>query len=303
MRIMSNISALFAVNAAKDWSKAPPEPCAASRKDFASPAPPMMPQDWPFRKKLRAQVRGLDQAVRMPRTASPCCRRPKGGLNETHALLQRMRQLSVQAANDTLTLQDRTYLQQEIDQLKEQITLISSTTQFNRKQLLSGDASVLWSTDSPHIRVFVDGSLRSRDAFGQNVVGEGNFRLSITPTAGEGEVQKTNIFYLKHGTVSENVQFSPESGAFSGLGNLRSSTSSTATTGWRPGRFPSGASPTTKPTARKQPPLRRTSGCSALRPAPCRTSFPTANTRYALRTKCRSWRTSGENPEACRERT
>lgn len=222
MRIMSNISALFAVNAAKGLEQSSARAMRRLAEGLRITSSADDAAGLAISEKLRAQVRGLDQAVRNAQDGVSLLQTAEGGLNETHALLQRMRQLSVQAANDTLTLQDRTYLQQEIDQLKEQITLISSTTQFNRKQLLSGNASVLWSTDSPHIRVFVDGSLRSRDAFGQNVVGEGNFRLSITPTAGEGEVQKTNIFYLKHGTVSENVQFSPESGAFSGLGNLRS---------------------------------------------------------------------------------
>lgn len=222
MRIMSNLSALLAVNTAKALEHSSAKAMrrlanglriGTSSDDAAGMA---------ISEKLRAQVRGLDQAVRNSQDGVSLLQTAEGGLNETHALLQRIRELSVQAANDTLTLQDRSYIQQEVEQLKEQIDLIASTTQFNRKRLLSGDASVLWSTDSAHIKVFVDGSLRSKDMFGQTVVNEGNFQLRITPTAGEGQVQKTNIFYLKHGTVSENVQFSPESGAFSGLRSLQS---------------------------------------------------------------------------------
>ena len=48
----------------------------------------------------------------------------EGALNETHSILQRMRELSVQTANDTLTQQDRRYIQDEIDQLREEITIL-----------------------------------------------------------------------------------------------------------------------------------------------------------------------------------
>jgi flagellin len=54
-----------------------------------------------------------------------------------------MRGASVQAANDTLTQQDRAYIQLEIDQLREEVTRIGNTTQFNKKKLLDGSAEGL----------------------------------------------------------------------------------------------------------------------------------------------------------------
>ena len=82
--------------------------------------------------KMRAQIRGLDRAVANSQDGISMIQTAEGALNETHSILQRMRELSVQAANDTLTQQDRGYIQLEIDQLREEITRIGNTTQFNK---------------------------------------------------------------------------------------------------------------------------------------------------------------------------
>jgi flagellin len=63
----------------------------------------------------------------------------EGALNEVHAILQRLRELAVQAANDHLTDEDRAQIQKEVDALLAQIDYIGETTQFNTKKLLSGD--------------------------------------------------------------------------------------------------------------------------------------------------------------------
>ncbi len=222
MRIMTNISALLAVNSAKALERSSAKAMRRLAEGLRIGTSADDAAGLAISEKLRAQIRGLDQAARNAQDGVSMLQTAEGALQETHSLLQRMRELSVQAANDTLTMQDRSHIQLEIDQLKDEISRIATTTQFNRKRLLSGDASLLWSTDSTQVKVFVDGSLSSRDIFGQAVVKDGNYRLSISPTAGEGEVQKTNIFYLKHGTLSENVQFSPYSGAYSGINSLTS---------------------------------------------------------------------------------
>ena len=72
--------------------------------------------------KMRAQIRGLDRAVANSQDGISMIQTAEGALNETHSILQRMRELSVQSANDTLTQQDRSYIQLEIDQLREKIT-------------------------------------------------------------------------------------------------------------------------------------------------------------------------------------
>jgi len=91
--------------------------------------------------KMRAQIRGLDQATRNAQDGISLIQTAEGALNETHSILQRMRELSVQASNDTTTDSDRTELQKEIAQLKEEIDRISNTTEFNTKKLLNGDLS------------------------------------------------------------------------------------------------------------------------------------------------------------------
>ena len=86
--------------------------------------------------KMRAQVRGLDQAQRNSQDAISMIQTGEGALNETHAILQRMRELAVQSSNDTNTADDRAEIQLEVDDLIEEIDRIATTTQFNGMNLL-----------------------------------------------------------------------------------------------------------------------------------------------------------------------
>ncbi|PAB60117.1 flagellin N-terminal helical domain-containing protein [Anaeromicrobium sediminis] len=88
--------------------------------------------------KMSAQIRGLDQASRNAQDGISLVQTAEGALSETEAILQRMRELSVQASNDTNTADDREAMQEEIDQLSEEINRISDTTEFNTKKLLNG---------------------------------------------------------------------------------------------------------------------------------------------------------------------
>jgi flagellin-like hook-associated protein FlgL len=144
--------------------------------------------------KMRAQVRGLDRAVANSQDGISMIQTAEGALNETHSILQRMRELAVQAANDTLTQQDRSYIQLEIDQLREEIDRIANTTQFNKKKLLDGSADALWSTDLLGVRVTINGSLSSSDPFGQAEKFEGNFKITAAAVeTGQNQVLKSNI--------------------------------------------------------------------------------------------------------------
>lgn len=90
--------------------------------------------------KMRAQIRGLDQASRNSQDTISLIQTAEGALNETHSILQRMRELSVQSANDTNTDDDRKELQNEVKQLISEIDRIGNTTEFNTKKLLDGSA-------------------------------------------------------------------------------------------------------------------------------------------------------------------
>ena len=144
--------------------------------------------------KMRSQIRGLDQATRNAQDGISLIQTAEGALNETHSILQRMRELSVQAANDTYTSEDRSNIQAEIDQLTSEIDRIAGTTQFNGKNLLDGSTSALVSTDKLTTKVFMRDGLRVLDQFGQKAPGGGNYKLDITAEAGVNQVQKSDIF-------------------------------------------------------------------------------------------------------------
>ncbi len=88
--------------------------------------------------KMRAQIRGLDQASRNAQDAISLIQTAEGGLNETHSILQRMRELATQAASDTNVDIDREEIQKEINQLTSEINRIGNTTEFNTMKLLNG---------------------------------------------------------------------------------------------------------------------------------------------------------------------
>lgn len=91
--------------------------------------------------KMRAQIRGLDQAQRNAQDGISLIQTAEGALTETHSILQRMRELAVQSSNDTNTNSDRGELQKEFVQLIEELDRIGNTTEFNTKKLLNGDLS------------------------------------------------------------------------------------------------------------------------------------------------------------------
>ena len=102
--------------------------------------------------KMRAQVRGLDQASRNAQDGISLISTAEGALNETHSILQRMRELSVQSANDTSTSSDRSEMQKEVVQLKSEVDRIGNTTEFNTKTLLDGGVGVSLSSSVAELK-------------------------------------------------------------------------------------------------------------------------------------------------------
>ncbi|GAB0058800.1 Flagellin [Candidatus Magnetaquicoccaceae bacterium FCR-1] len=88
--------------------------------------------------RMTAQIRGLNQAIRNANDGISMMQVAEGALDETTNALQRIRELSVEAANDTMTATDRTALQKEINQLLSEIDRIATQTEFNNQVLLSG---------------------------------------------------------------------------------------------------------------------------------------------------------------------
>lgn len=88
--------------------------------------------------KMRGQVRGLERASTNSQDGISLIQTAEGALTETHSILQRMRELAVQAASDTNTDDDREQIQNEINQLTNEVDRIATTTEFNTKKLLDG---------------------------------------------------------------------------------------------------------------------------------------------------------------------
>jgi len=91
--------------------------------------------------KMRAQIRGLEQATRNAQDGVSLIQTAEGGTQEIHSMLQRMRELAVQAASETLTDDDRALLNEEFEQLSKEITRIAAEKEFNKQKLLDGTAT------------------------------------------------------------------------------------------------------------------------------------------------------------------
>ena len=98
--------------------------------------------------KLRAQIRGLAQAQRNAQDGISMIQTGEGAMNETTSMLQRMRELAVQASNDTLSSSDRTSINTELQQLQQEINGVASRTKFNGQGLLSGSMVTTQSASS-----------------------------------------------------------------------------------------------------------------------------------------------------------
>lgn len=134
--------------------------------------------------KMRAQIAGLGRASDNASDAIAAIRIADGALNETSSILQRMRELSVQAANDTNSLEDREAIQQEIEALKEEVDRISRDTEYNEMPMLDGSLSA---------RVYADhvDRISTTDA-----VKAGMYQLKVTDAATQAEVTGNNTTAL-----------------------------------------------------------------------------------------------------------
>lgn len=92
--------------------------------------------------KMRAQIKGLNMASKNAQDGISLIQTAEGALNETHSILQRMRELAVQSNNGTNSDSDRAELQKEVSQLISEIDRVSTDTEFNTKKILNGDMGI-----------------------------------------------------------------------------------------------------------------------------------------------------------------
>ncbi|MDD4390564.1 MAG: flagellin [Eubacteriales bacterium] len=159
--------------------------------------------------KMRSQIRGLDTASRNANDGISLIQTAEGALNETHSILQRMKELAVQAANDTNTASDRAEMQKEINQLTKEIDRISTDTEFNTRKLLNGElgatATAAGTTNLTDVGVVGDvvsgtytATISAQQAEGTEGIGlaytaavtlkEGSYTIEVTGTADDAAV-------------------------------------------------------------------------------------------------------------------
>ena len=114
--------------------------------------------------KMRGQIRGLNQASRNAQDGISLIQTAEGALDETHAILQRMRELAVQAGNDTNVSTDRAAINTEIQALATEISRISSTTEFNTQKLLDGSVATMKLQVGANENQMIEVTLESMDA-------------------------------------------------------------------------------------------------------------------------------------------
>lgn len=156
--------------------------------------------------KMRGQIRGLNQASRNAQDAISLVQTAEGAANEMHAIVQRMRQLSVQSASDTYVNEDRTAFQNEIDELVKEVDRIASTTEFNGMTLLDGSFA------SSNVSQAVISDLTSKlPAYLDDAIGmiEPNYSMSI------GGPRNLSITYYSDSSSSTGASMGTSDGGAS----------------------------------------------------------------------------------------
>ncbi len=144
--------------------------------------------------KLRGQISGLAKAATNSQDAISMLQTAEGAMGSMTSMVQRIRELAVQAGDPAYTSNDRAMLQLEVDQLKQEIDRVSSSTEFNTKKLLNGDAAALWSASNGDIEAIIKGA-----------AAEGNYKISYDVDPGKNSVYKSNIMRLGEGEMSYDI--------------------------------------------------------------------------------------------------
>lgn len=150
--------------------------------------------------KMRAQIRGLDQASRNASDGTSVLDTVDGALNEVTSMIQRMRELCVQAANGVYTDSELDSLNSEVTSLRSEIDRIATSTEFNTKSLLDGSQDAKVYADSDNIDDFSRAEVSSS-------VPEGNYAFTVTSPATRAEMEigvSVSSLVGKNGVLSVN---------------------------------------------------------------------------------------------------
>lgn len=146
--------------------------------------------------KMKTQIAGLEQASRNAADGISVIQTAEGAISEVGSMLQRMRELSVQAANGTNTEEDRDAIQQEINQLKEEIQRVSDNTEFNTKILLNGNIDRKSYSDNSKVRVIGMSDTVPEETY--------TITVNTAPEKAEVEVEPYDATTLQSGKLTIN---------------------------------------------------------------------------------------------------
>lgn len=134
--------------------------------------------------RMNSQIRGLERAVTNANDGISLIQTAEGALNEIHSILARMRELSVQAANEIYAEEDKDAMQDEIAQLQDEIDRIAETTDFNGRKLLNGELNKKGYVDVESLEIVEIGGDIEPNVYGLSITGVGTQATSsITPPA------------------------------------------------------------------------------------------------------------------------
>ncbi|MCM1112356.1 MAG: hypothetical protein NC399_03775 [Muribaculum sp.] len=153
MRINYNVSAMLSNNALANNDNALSKSLERLSSGLKINHAKDNPAGLAMAKRMNAQIRGLDAANQNAGDGVSVIETADGALTEVAAMLQRMNELSVKSANGTMTPEDRETIQSEVAQLKEEITRVSETTEFNGQKLLNGEFASRGFTNDNDVKV------------------------------------------------------------------------------------------------------------------------------------------------------
>jgi flagellin len=185
MRINHNISALKANNMLNRTNKSLDKSLEKLSSGFRINKAADDAAGMAISQKMKTQIAGLEQASRNASDGISIIQTAEGALNEVNSMLQRMRELSVQASNGTNTIADRKSIQAEIDQLKSEIQRISDTTEFNTKTLLDGSIDRQSFTNNPNVQLVSV----------SDTVKNANYTIDITQRAEQAKINSTAVTF------------------------------------------------------------------------------------------------------------
>lgn len=157
--------------------------------------------------KMRSQIRGLDQASQNTQDGISVVQTAEGAIEEVGNIVQRMRELAVQGANETNTGSDRAKISEELTQLHEEIDRIAESTQFNGKDLLNGKNEVRTETvHKPKIEANNTTEVTVQDGFDfDDLLKDADITVTTSVDAGKGKIAFKNGTGVGYGISTDNI--------------------------------------------------------------------------------------------------